>query len=478
MSTATQSIPAFAPAPRPLPAAAFEVLGYLVVVGIATLCFLLGWLTPNGAVILVALLLSCLVVLSWKHFDQGRHPCFLFLCALLLFQGGRLVGYCLGKAANPLQVDLLRSYPFGISRDEAGIVLLALVISAICIYAPCRWNYRSISPPDEHTVRRYLPYLYLVFFSSIPFQLVKNYSYLRYAQEHGGYLVFFTDHAGLAASVPYFVRVVSLLTFPVFTAIFVIEKRKALLWTVTILYFGTAALYLLLGSRMDAFSQVVVFWYVARIKSTRHTRVVVLGLALAGLALVAMAVGATRMQDQSETAADYAMGPVGFVAQQGVSLNVTEVAVKYRQVFRPYVVSYLFHELEDGFISHDISNYARGRRFDFDVPVFLSPRLFGFGYGTAGSYIGESYVIGGLAGVVLISLLIGFGLRALHRFSRNAVTLFAAATILPLVILMPRGNLLTWAAIVIRNLLIILPLIPGWFIFHYFTTPSTTQLHT
>ena len=94
---------------------------------------------------------------------------------------------------------------------------------------------------------------------------------------------------------------------------------------------------------MDAFSQIVVFWYVARIKSTRHTRVVVLGLALAGLALVAMAVGATRMQDESETAAGYTMGPVGFAAQQGVSLNVTEVAVKYRQVFRPYIVSYLFH---------------------------------------------------------------------------------------------------------------------------------------
>ncbi len=470
MSAATQFIPTFQPASQPMPITAFEVLSYLNVVAIGTLCFLLGWLSPNGAAVLTVLLLSVLIALAWHRFDQGRHPCFLFLCTLLLFQGGRLVGYCLGKTAHPLQIDLLRSSPFGISREESGIVLLALAVSAVCIYAPCRWGYRSIVPPNDNKTRQLLPYLYLIFFSSIPFQLVKNYSYLRYAQQHGGYLVFFTDHSGLAASVPFFVRVVSLLTFPVFTAIFVFEDRRKILWIVTLLYFGTAALYLLVGSRMDAFSQLLALWYVARIKSTRRTRVMVLGLTVAALALLAVGVGATRMEDESETAASYAIGPVGFVAQQGVSLNVTEVAVKYRQVFRPYIASYLLHELEDGFISHDISNYARGRRFDFDVPVFLNPRLFEFGYGTAGSYIAEAYVIGGLLGVVLTSLLIGLGLRILHSFSKNAGTLFVTATILPLVVLMPRGNLLTWAAIVVRNLLMILPLIPGWLIFQYLTT--------
>ena len=31
-----------------------------------------------------------------------------------------------------------------------------------------------------HNVRQYLPYLYLVFFSSLPFLLYKNYLYYRY----------------------------------------------------------------------------------------------------------------------------------------------------------------------------------------------------------------------------------------------------------------------------------------------------------
>jgi len=65
MSTATQSIPAFVPASRPIPAAAFEVLGYLSVVGIATLCFVLRWLSPNGAVVITVVLLAALIVLSW-----------------------------------------------------------------------------------------------------------------------------------------------------------------------------------------------------------------------------------------------------------------------------------------------------------------------------------------------------------------------------------------------------------------------------
>ena len=469
MSTFTQPFPTVAPAPLVVPTAIFEIVGYLCAIGIGTLCFLMGWLSPNGAAVLTVILLSTLIVLAWNRFDQGRHPCFLFLCTLLLFQGGRLVGFWFGKTADPLQIDVLRSSPFDISRDQTGIVLLVLAVSAICIYAPCRWEYSYISPPDERKVQRYLPYLYLILFSSIPFQLFKNYSYLMYAREHGGYLVFFTDHSGLASSVPWLVRVMSLLTFPVFIAIFVFEKRKKLLWTVTMLYFGTAALYLLIGSRMDAFSQILTLWYVGRIKSTRSPRLIRLVLVVAALALVGIVVGASRAGDESE-AADYAMGPVSFVAQQGVSLNITEVAVSYRQLFQPYVVSYLFHELEDGFISHDISNYVRGRRFDFDVPAFLNPQLFDLGYSTAGSYVAESYVIGGLWGIVIISFLIGLGLRVLYRLSGNATALFVGATILPLVVLMPRGGLLTWAAIVIRNFVVILPLVPGWLIFHYFTT--------
>lgn len=120
-----------------MPMAAFEVLGYLIVVGLATLCFVAGWLTVDGAVVLTVVLLTTLIVLSWIRLGQGRHPCFLFLCTLMFFQGGRLLAHCLGGVSNPLQVRLMQSEPFSISRYYEGIVLLCLVMSALCIYVPC-----------------------------------------------------------------------------------------------------------------------------------------------------------------------------------------------------------------------------------------------------------------------------------------------------------------------------------------------------
>jgi hypothetical protein len=204
-----------------VPTAAFEVLGYLCVVAVGTLSFVIGWLTPNQAGVLTVLLLSLLIVLAWNHFDQGRHPCFLFLCTLLFFQGGRLIGFCLGVTPDPFAIELFTPAPFSIPREDAGIVLLAIALSAICVYAPCRWNYRRIPPPGDQAVRRYLPYLYVVFFFTISASLVKNYLYFRYAQDHG-YLAFFNDYYRLAATIPLPVRLVALLDLPVFVAIFVI----------------------------------------------------------------------------------------------------------------------------------------------------------------------------------------------------------------------------------------------------------------
>src|SRR5664279_4688311 len=110
------------------------------------------------------------------------------------------------------------------------VVMLCIALSAICIYGPCRWNYRRIPPPTDVNVRQDLPYLYLVFFSSLPFLLYKNYLYFRYIQEHGGYIVFFSDYGHLAASFPLVVRAVALLTLPVLVAIVVFEKRTERLY--------------------------------------------------------------------------------------------------------------------------------------------------------------------------------------------------------------------------------------------------------
>lgn len=88
MTSAAPTLPVADYRRLPIPAAAFEVLAYLIVVAAATLAFVAGWLPVNGAVVLTVALLASLIALSWVHLGQGRHPAFLFLCTLMLFQGG------------------------------------------------------------------------------------------------------------------------------------------------------------------------------------------------------------------------------------------------------------------------------------------------------------------------------------------------------------------------------------------------------
>ena len=460
MSTATQSIPAFVPSSQPIPAAAFEVLSYLGVVAIATLCFLLGWLQPNGAAVLTVLLLFSLIVLAWKNFDQGRHPCFLFLCTLMFFQGGRLLTYCFGVQDSPLRVRVLTFYPFDISRDEAGIVLLCLALSAVCIYAPCRWNYRRIQPPADAPVRRYLPYLYLLFYATLPIQFFKNYRYFEYVQQHGGYVYFFINHADIAGSVPLFVRAIVLINLPAFLAIFVFERRKKYLYLATVLYFAGASLVLLLGLRGGIFALVLTLWYVAAVKSTKRSRILVLAVLASMLVLVGAVVQSLR--EDTGSLSDFAFAPIEFVTQQGNSLDVTEVAVKYRHVFAPYAASYLWRELQNAFVASDVRNYFRGRALSSDVSVFLNAPQFAQGHGSGASYLAESYVIGGLAGLVLISLMIGYLLHFLYRFSRHPLFLFIVAMILPDVLSMPRQQLLDWVSVLLRSAVSVLLLLAGW----------------
>ncbi len=463
MSSLIPPFPALGRAPTAVPAAAFEVLGYLCVVAVGTLCFLIGWLTPNEAGLLTVLLLSFLIALAWKRFDQGRHPCFLFLCALLFFQGGRLIGFCFGVTPDPLEIELFTPAPFSIPREEAGIVLLAIALSAICVYAPCRWNYRRIQPPGEQSLRRYLPYLYVVFFLALSATTVKNYLYLRYALDHG-YLVFFNDYYRLVANVPLPVRLVALLNLPVFLAIFVIEKRKRLLWMIAVLYFGVAGLYLATGSRGGTLTMALVLWYLARIKSSKRTRILVPVLLAAILICVAVVVGATR-QSAAGDVQNYLLGPLEFIAQQGISLNVTELAIKYKDLFRPHIAWYLFHDLWLVFVPSDISGYVRGRDLSPDMVVFLNPSLARMGFGTGGSYLAQMYLLGGLGGVVVLSLLLGYGLNLIYGCARNAWSLIVAALILPDFILMSRGSIIMWSGTLIRGAILFCPLLAGWWLF-------------
>lgn len=434
-----------------IPAAAFEVLAYLAVVAVATVCFLLGWLPVNGAIVLTVVLLATLIVMSWINLDQGRHPCFLFLCMLMLFQGGRLIAYCLGAESQPMQVVLMLAN-FDPAREVQGLALLCVALAAVCIYAPSRWMFRHIAPPDSRSVQKYLPYLYLLFALTLSAQLFKNYHYFKWAQEHGGYLSIYLSHQAITSTVPFVVRVIAIIAFPTFIAIFVFEERRLPRYLAMSLYLVSAAVILAIGARGGIIVLVLVLWWVTRVKSRKPSRIVLLIIFVTVLLFIGDAVRKSR-EDKGEQGTRFSA--INAVSIEGAPLNVTEVAIQYRSHFSPYSGSYLLHELQNAFVGVERAAYYRGRALDFDVSVLLSPSAFSTGAGVASSYIGEAYIGGGVTAVILVSLALGSLLAAFYNYSGEPVMLFLFALTLPDILIMPRAQLLDWLSVLTKNLIMV-----------------------
>jgi oligosaccharide repeat unit polymerase len=461
-ATSTDALPNFA--------AAFEVLGYLAAVAATTCGFLVGWLSPNAAAVLMLLGLLTLLGFALKRFDGGQHPCFFFLGMLTLFQAGRVVAFCCGGVTDIFAVELMTDNPFNVSRVVAGVVLLSIALSAICIYAPCRWLRRPCFLSRSGSWDRLLPYLYFLFAASLPVQLFKNFCYYQYAKDHGGYLVVFTDHGGMAGSIPVAVRAISLISLPAFVGVFVLEQRKHVLRSVTVVYFTIAAPILLMGSRGGVFSLVLSLWYVAKVKSGRRARLGSAALLAAGLVVAGSWVGWLR---SGNTEISALVGPAQIIAGQGGSLNITEVAVAYRSRFAPHIMANLADELRSAFSPTDHTAYVAGKNFDADVSMFLNPISYPLGSGSGSTYLAEAYLAGGVAGVVIVSVLLGALFHAMQAYCHHPFVLFLIAMILPDILLMPRGGLLDWVSASLRVALSVLLLLVGWYLYRAVARIST-----
>jgi oligosaccharide repeat unit polymerase len=440
--------------------AAVEITAALAAITLAALLFAAGWLSPGQAGLLCMGLLLVLIALAWRNFRSGCHPAFYFLCVLALFQGGRLMA----GEADPFRVVLMTTIQFDVSREIAGTVLLALGLSALAIYAVCRWNCRPPAAPQNESFQneswqRFLPYLRGLFWMSLPLQLYKNYCYYAYARDHGGYLVFFIDHQGMAGSIPAAVRAIALVTLPALAGIFVLENRARRLRTAALIYFAVAAPVLITGSRGALFSLILALWYVRQARSGRRVRLGALAMIAAALVMVGALVGSFR--DEGTPARPFA-GPAAFIADQGTSLSVTEIAVLRRDVFFPHMGSYLKSELESAFVAADQANYSPGQSFADDAAMYLNPVTYRLGFGCGSSYVAEAYILGGIAGVVLVSAGLGWLLHAMHRASAHPLGLFLVAMILPDVLWMPRGGLLDWVSAGLRTAVSLALIAAGW----------------
>jgi hypothetical protein len=441
------------------PRAPLEVATYFLVVSSAACLHITGALSQNGAIVITAGLLFAIVVRAWSTFDGGRHPAFLFLCSLALFQGGRLFGYCLGLCEHPLRIELMTAMPFNPSPQTQAVVMLMILTSAITIYAPPSFWYRWSPAVHKGISDDVLQYLHLVFWLTIPVQLLKNFSYFQYARSNGGYLVYFMDHAGLAASVPFWVRAVSLITMPTFVAIFALEISKRRLCLTATAYFLSSALILMIGSRGPLFGLILSLWFIASRKSNKPIRAFKPVLLLMTLVIVGAVIGLARRDDNTKA---IELAPLHLLVEQGSSMSVTEVAVEYRRQFALHQTSYLSHELLSAFIPADQGSYRPGKSFASDVAVLLNSKAFDVGFGSGSAYLAEAYVVGGFGFAIGVSLAIGAFMHILSRIAGSAIGLALVGVLLPDLLWMPRAGLLNWVSASLRNAIVVSALLVGW----------------
>jgi oligosaccharide repeat unit polymerase len=393
----------------------------------------------------IAVTILCYVFfLSWRQLGRGRHPCFLFLAMLLIFQGGRLLGFALGTLDSPLQIDLMTEYPIGVSHETAELTLLTVTLSAILIYAPCRIApYISTQWPkgDES----WLPALYALIVLTLPFAVYKDLNYFLFIRSHGGYLAVYTDNAAVLQTAGPLIRAISTVSSTAVLTTYIFERKPRRIRLLLFLFFFLSGFDLLLGFRGKFFAEALSIWFLHNLRSGRSFKLVPLAATALTISMIAVVTA-----DLRENRNIVLLSPIGFVITQGVSLNVTESAIEFGHFFSQFGWSYAWNGFLNG-----ISPIAQGdgKLLTWDLTQFLSPPAAASGFGTASSYLAELYLIAGLPAVAIGSLLIGYLLRTLYRFSGTMWGILVLAYILPGLIYLPRLELLAPLAELLKSLI-------------------------
>lgn len=429
---------------------AIEIVLYLVVTMLALLLAAIGVLPETGCVWLAAALLTIIFLSSWCSFGGGRHPCFLFLGLLLVFQGGRLVAFVFGAIEHPMQIDVATLIPIQVSARDAEYTLFLLVLSAILVYAPCRLCFCPVKFHMEGE-ERWLPALYAFALLTFPFSLYKNIAYLSFIRAHGGYLAIYTDHAEVLQSAGLLVRTVSLMNITAILILFVLERRKKRINFILLLYFALSILDLLIGFRGKFFAQALGLWFVHKLKTDKKFNLLPLAVMVLLTIILAVAVSAFREEKSLQF-----VSPMRFLAVQGVSLNVTEAAVAFRDLFSRYGANYAWWGFVSG-ISRPHMDMTH-KLWTEDLTVYLNAEAARHGFGTATSYLAELFLFGGLTATVAGSLAIGFILDKMHRISARGWGAVAMVLVLPSLIYLPRVELLDPLAMLVKSAFSIIPI--------------------
>ncbi|UWZ85558.1 O-antigen polysaccharide polymerase Wzy family protein [Occallatibacter riparius] len=413
---------------RPI-SAAMECSAWLLLLAIGCLLVELDILSLVSASLVSIAFIVGLIAAAWKNFDGGRHPCFLFLLMLFVFQCGRLVGLFTGFPTEPFAIQVQTVIPLSVHQETAQITLLLICFSAACVYIPCRLAYRPIIFTAGKE-RNWLRDLYGVLALCIPFAVYKNLVYFSYIRSHGGYMAVYVDNGEILQSAGTLVRLMALVGTTACLLLYLFERRRRYVRFILVVYLSVSIMDLMIGFRGKFFVQLIVLWFIHNLKNGKRFNFAPLFITAAIIMLVAAPLAGFR--EERDIAVT---GPLAVLATQGISMNVTEVAVENRPLFEKNKARYLWGDLR-GMVSSNDDNLAS------DISIYLSPEAFREGFATGSTYLAEAYILGGFALVMIASLAIGWALSMLHLHSHSwpgAVLLLAS--IGPF-IYMPRGSLM------------------------------------
>lgn len=434
------------------PALLMEAL--VLTAGFAIYAILVFALRPTAEtqIVCTAMFLCGLVFLSWRKFQLGMHPAFLFLGLLLLFQGGALLGFIFsGGDSDPLKI-MLAAVPFDVSYDVKRTTLFLLLLSALCIYLAIRLSGSRLSYEAPRSMRL-LPYILLIFVVALPFHFWKNYEYFDYVRSHGGYLAIFRSEEHVA-EVGFLVRAMSTVCSSAFLVYFVYERPRLRLALLSLLYIGVSMLELLIGLRGKVLLFFICLLFLYKLK--RGTGFRMRGLIVLSIVLAFTAQAVEIFRENKADQIELWKAPAIFFSAEGVSINQTEAVIAFYPQFAPYRWAYLKHAFAGIYQSQaEVQSAApQGEVLANDSGMFLNKSGFDLGFGTGGSYLAESYLYGKALGVVGESLLIAALLILLARNFRDWRTPYAWSMMLGLIYL-PREDLMiampgvlrTWAGI-------------------------------
>ncbi|MBV9036376.1 MAG: O-antigen polysaccharide polymerase Wzy, partial [Acidobacteriaceae bacterium] len=327
----------------------------------------------------------------------------------------------------------------------AQLTVCLVLLSAICIYLPCRWDFRPVRLKIGWE-QYWLPAAYVLLALTFPAVLYKNYEYLNYVRTHGGYFAIYTDSQAVLQTVGFLPRLLSLLASNTFLVVFVMERRSRLLFAVSCVFFSSSLLELLMGFRGKVFILVLTLWFLHILKTGKRFRLLPLAISASLLSLVGVVVAGFR--ENTEVAL---LSPLGFLSAQGISMQVTELAIELKQAFHTHALYYFWNEFKVGF--YPGSQFGPGQLFANDLSIALNATAYDLGFGTGSAYLAEAYIAGGIFFVAAASAFVGLALRFLHKLGGHFIGAVVVAVVMPSIIYMPRCGLIEPVSVGTRNLI-------------------------